>query len=354
MRNSGQVTALALAIGGALVTGTLAAWAPPAQSIAGVRGYLSRVAALSDAELVTLERGRPVTKAVPTRNNAEIYLLGVIRIDASPADYLARVTDPARLGSMPGYRDVGRITESTTADDLPGFRLEPRDIQDLRDCRPGDCALQLPAASMPAASTAARNPASTAAPVLDSQFRTIALDLVRDYRLRGNAALPVYHDAAHEAQVVERFRPLVARLDTLALLPPAFVPLLIDFNGGNIPPEIRSLFYWEKIVFGLKPTLRVLHAMAYAPEPASGLSCAVGIKQLYASHYLRAAIDFSACVPAPDREGTHGFYLVSVAGSQQEGVTGFTGSIVRRIAVSRARGGLEGALTRIKDSLEKR
>jgi hypothetical protein len=177
---------------------------------------------------------------------------------------------------------------------------------------------------------------------------------VRDYRARGNAALLDYHDEAHEAHALDRFRALVVRLETLALLPSVLVRLLLDFNGGDLPADVRSMFYWEKIVFGLKPTLRVLHAMAYAPEPASGLACAVGIKQLYASHYLRAAIDFSACVPAPDRDGRRGFYLVSVTGSQQEGVTGFTGSIVRRVAVGRARGGLEGALTRIKNALERR
>jgi hypothetical protein len=340
-------------IGAAFVSGELASSAQP-QSPQSLRSYLSRTAALTDADLSALERGRPVAKAVPTRNNAEIYLLGVIRIDASPADYLARMTDPSRLETMPGYRGVGRITGSTTVADLTGYTLDPEDVEDLRDCRPGDCALQLPAASMPAASSAARNSAPVAAGPLNTQFRTIALDLVRDYRTRGNAALPVYHDEPHEAHARERLRALVVRLETLALLPSALVPPLIDFNGGDLSPDIQSLFYWEKIVFGLKPTLRVLHAMAFAPEPSSGLTCAVGIKQLYASHYLRAAIDFSACVPAPDSYGRRGFYLVSVTGSQQEGVTGFTGSIVRRVAVGRARGGLEGALTRIKDALEKR
>ena len=121
-----------------------------------------------------------------------------------------------------------------------------------------------------------------------------------------------------------------------------------------MPAGAQSLFYWEKVVFGLKPTLRVTHAIAYQPVDQNGLACAVAIKQLYASHYLRAAIDFSACVPAPDRDGQPGFYLVAFKGSEQEGVTGFTGSLVRRIVVSRAKTALDGSLIRIKDALEKR
>ena len=70
------------------------------------------------------------------------------------------------------------------------------------------------------------------------------------------------------------------------------------------------------------------------------------------SHLTVAASSQSACVPAPERDGRPGFYLVSLTGSQQEGVTGFTGAIVRRVATGRARSGLDGALVRLKNALE--
>jgi hypothetical protein len=245
------------------------------------------------------------------------------------------------------------IDGSTTAADLGGFTLEPEDVEDLRDCQAGNCAVQLPAAVMGDVRAAARtaNPA-TAARLLDTRFKTMALDLVREYRSRGNDALPVYHDESREASATDRFRALVSRLEGLRLLPPSLARLLLDYRGGELPADMRSVFYWEKVVFGLKPTLRVVHAAAAVPPADSGLACAVGIKQLYASHYLRAAIDVSTCVPVPEQDGRSGFYLVSITGSQQEGVTGFTGSIVRRVVVGRARSGLDGALVRIKTALE--
>jgi hypothetical protein len=128
---------------------------------------------------------------------------------------------------------------------------------------------------------------------------------------------------------------------------------MADYPNGTLDqPGLQSVVNWEKVVFGLKPTLRVTHVIAYQPSPPSPLGCVTAIKQLYASHYLRAAIDFSACVTVAGRDPRDGFYLVSLKGSQQEGVTGFTGSIVRRIIVGRAREAMEGSLMRIKAAIE--
>ena len=326
------------------------------QSPAGtLRAYLASAATLSDADVATLDRGRPVNKVLAAKNAAEIYLLGVIHVSSTPAAYIQRVTDPSQLMSLPGYRGVGVIGESSTAAELGGFTLEPDDVEDLRACRVTDCAVQLPAGQMPAARAAARHTIpATAAHLLNTQFREMALDLVRQYRARGNAALPVYHDESRPASVDDHFRALMLRVEGLSLLPPAIVRVMLDYPQAEMPPAAQSLFYWERVVFGLKPTLRVTHALAYGPAAASGLACAVAIKQIYASHYLRAALDFSACVPAPERDGRPGFYLVALKASQQEGVTGFTGSLVRRIVVSRARTALDGSLTRIKNALEGR
>jgi hypothetical protein len=320
---------------------------------AALRAYLATAATLSDADFVILDRGRPVNKVVPAKNAAEIYLLGVIHVSTTPATYIQRVTDPSRLMSLPGYRGIGVIGEASTAEELGGFTLEPDDVEDLRDCRMADCAVQLPAGQMPAARAAARHAIpATAAHLLNTQFREMALDMVRQYRTRGNAALPVYYDESRPASVNDHFRALMLRVEGLSLLPPALARVMLDYPNAEMPATARSLFYWERVVFGLKPTLRVTHAVAYEPDAVTGLACAVAIKQVYASHYLRAALDFSACVPAPERDGRPGFYLVALKASQQEGVIGFTGSLIRRIVVSRARTALDGSLTRIKNALE--
>ena len=55
---------------------------------------------------------------------------------------------------------------------------------------------------------------------------------------------------------------------------------------------------------------------------------AVAEKQLYASHYFEAALDLTVCFRDAQRPG---FYIITVKGSKQAGLTGLKGSIVRKV-----------------------
>ena len=48
----------------------------------------------------------------------------------------------------------------------------------------------------------------------------------------------------------------------------------------------------------------------------------------------------------------HGFYLLTLKGSEQEGLTGVKGSILRKVAGDKTRSSLESALASIKHSVE--
>ena len=64
------------------------------------------------------------------------------------------------------------------------------------------------------------------------------------------------------------------------------------------------------------------------------------------------ALDLTVCVKDSQRKDQAGFYLITLKGSQQAGLTGFKGGIVRKVAVDKTRGSLEKALTSIKVKLE--
>jgi hypothetical protein len=57
-------------------------------------------------------------------------------------------------------------------------------------------------------------------------------------------------------------------------------------------------------------------------------------------------------VPATENRARPGFYLITVKGSQQAGLTGLKGSLVRKVAVDKTRSSLERALATIKQRLE--
>ena len=60
----------------------------------------------------------------------------------------------------------------------------------------------------------------------------------------------------------------------------------------------------------------------------------VAIKQLYASHYFHTALDVSMCVESAQGDRP-GFYLLTLKASEQAGLTGMKGSIVRKVAAGR-------------------
>lgn len=76
------------------------------------------------------------------------------------------------------------------------------------------------------------------------------------------------------------------------------------------------------------------------------------VKQLYASHYFESALDLTVCVKDNKHSEHPGFYLITLKGSQQAGLTGLKIGIVLKIAVDKTRASLEKALASIKQKLE--
>jgi hypothetical protein len=95
-----------------------------------------------------------------------------------------------------------------------------------------------------------------------------------------------------------------------------------------------------------------VQAIVYHGKSRTEPAYAVAIKQLYASHYFETALDLTICVNDPERVNQPGFYLITMKGSQQAGLTGLKGGVVRKAAVDKTRASLEKALSTIKQKLE--
>lgn len=64
--------------------------------------------------------------------------------------------------------------------------------------------------------------------------------------------------------------------------------------------------------------------------------------------YFETALDLTVCVS--DKKNR--FYLITIEGSQQAGLTGFKGGIVRKVAVDKTRSSLQKALAIYKQQIE--
>lgn len=103
---------------------------------------------LNDDQIAAIARGNPIVKVLPANTANEIFVFGAVFVNAAPEEYVKLAINMDRLRRLPGYLGIGRISNPPALSDLEGFSLEPEDIRDLRDCRPGQCEVQLPAEAM--------------------------------------------------------------------------------------------------------------------------------------------------------------------------------------------------------------
>lgn len=324
-----------------------------AQSPQGPQTFFKNRIGLRDDQIAAIARGTAVVKVLPSRSPDEIFVFGAVFVNAAPEDYIKLAFNIEGLRNLPNYLGIGLIGIPPKLSDLKGFTLEPEDISDLKDCRPGDCEVQLPAEAMQEFQQPFNWSAPDVATQVNDRLQKRALGFLSRYQERGNSVLGTYHDKDQPFNVRAQLQSWLGRSDALTVDVPELNRYLLDYpNVAQANAE--SLFYWEKVKFGLKPTLRLNHAITYRLAGPTVTAHVVAIKQLYASHYFQLALDLTACVTEHGRSSDRGFYLISLKGSRQHGLTGFKGSLLRKAVVSKTRDAQEKALIGIKTALERR
>ena len=276
---------------------------------------------------------------------------GSVYVRSTPEEYLKLASDISELRKLPNYLAIRKFSDPPELSDLEGFTLEPEDIKQLKNCKPGQCEVQLPTEAMEAFQKSVDWSAPDVASQVNKVAQKLALEALLRYRQGGNSALGTYRDKHHPAVVEDTFRSLLSRSKALPVYLPDLNQYLLDYPAAKVE-SIESEFYWEKVNFGLKPTLRIVQAILYRGTNSSDSAYALAVKQLYASHYFETALDLTVCVRDQEHPKVSGIYLITLKGSQQAGLTGFKGGIVRKVAIDRIRSSLERALDAIKQKLE--
>ncbi len=323
------------------------------QTIREPRTFFKEQIGLSDNQIKTIDGGGAVVKTLPSKTAAEVFIFGAVLVNAAPEDYLKFAFDMSRLRSLPSYLGVRRFSNPPTLSDLEGFTLEPDDIKNLRYCRPGQCLVQLSSEAMLQLQKAVNWSAPDVAEQVNERVRKMALELLVRYRERGNSALEIYQDKSPSFNMTTAFQSLLSQSEALPVYLPELKRYLLEYPADMVP-NVESFFYWEKINFGLKPTLRLNHVIAYRSTGPRGAANVVAVKQLWASHYFQLALDLTACVPESGRTNGAGSYVISLKGSTQQGLTGFMGRLRRRMVVSKVLSAQQDDMTNIKKALEAR
>lgn len=318
------------------------------QSSEELHTYFKENIGLSDSEISDIGQGKAVAKVLNSLKPSQVFVFGAVFIKAQPSAYMRRATDLDKLRSLPNYLAIQKFSNPPELSNLSGFGLEADDVNDLKKCTPGDCGVQLPAEDIEQFKSQINWSGADPTAQVNDLAKKMALEALVAYQKGGNAALGTYRDKKQPAEVSQQYHSLLSRSKVLPEALPAFYSYLLDYPNASLPNS-NSIFYWEKVKFGLKPTIRMNQLITAHTTGQYGPIDVVAIKQLYSSHYFQTALDLNFCVP----DKANGFYLITLKGSEQAGLTGPKGSVVRKVAVDNTRSSLQKSLQSIKTQLEK-
>ena len=311
--------------------------------------FFREFAGLNEKQIAGIRSGKAVAKVVESHSPDEVFVFGTVYVQATPESYLKLALDLDSLRKLPSYMAIQRFGEPPQLSDLEGFALDQQDIKELKNCKAGNCEVQLPTEAIEDFQQSIDWSAPDVADSVNLLAQRMALQALLDYMQGGDSALGAYRDKDHSAVVAETFASLIGRCKALPVYLPELNDYLLEYPKAK-SNNVQTGFHWEKVNFGLKPTFRIVQTIVYRQANAKESAYAVAQKQLYASHYFQTALDLTVCVKDSKRSG---FYLVTLKGSKQAGLTGLKGSIVRKVAVDKTRSSLEQILRTIKQKLEK-
>jgi len=320
------------------------------QSRLDLEAFFRQNIGLTADEITAIREGQAVTKNLPPRTPAEVFLFGAAYVQAAPESYVQYVRDLERLRKLPEYLALGVTHTPPRLADWKGLSLDSDDIRALGKCKPGDCLIQLPASSIGELHRTIDWSAPDVNERVNQLLQKTAPQFLQAYQRDGNQVLGVYNDKRDPIEVGLQFAYMLSYAKALPERLPDLYNYLLSYPDKK-PANVDDAFYWAKVKFGLKPTLRIVHVVTMRGNPGEHLAYAVAEKQLYASHYFETALDLSFCIRGEDPQRP-GFYLVTTMGSEQAGLTGPKGSIVRKAAVGRSLSNLRDALTKVRTTLE--
>lgn len=296
--------------------------------------WLQPAVTVDAAARARLDRGEVVAGVLPAVD-AEIGIFAAARLDADGERLAAWAGSIEQLKKSPYVLSVRRFSDPPRISDLDGMALDDADLQDLRRCRPGDCALKMTADGIASLRQAAEDSASWT-DAAQERFRRLILEKVAAYAVDGFARLAPYVDRRK------------------AIVPGTVFGMLLDRSPYLLSPafadaDVERFFYWSKEQYGTgKPVISVTHVEIVRPRVRSSIRVAVIAREILATHYRNASLGITAVTE--DAEGQT--YLVYVNRSQLDVLGGIFGGWKRAVLEGRVKNESVNVFTEIRRRLE--
>ena len=335
------VALLTLAIGGVPAQGQGQAPLPER-----LNSYINSYVKLTSDEQKRLLAGEPVTRLLDGDPSKEVAIFGLVWVKAPISRYVAAVRDIESFEKGDKFLVTKRISSPPRLEDFDKLTLPPDDISDLKTCKIGDCELKLGASALTRIQQETDWSKPTAGADVERAVRKLALEYVTGYLEGGNSRLAQYRDTERPTFVAREFEAMANEMPSLTNYLPGLKTYLLDYPKATLPKS-ESFLYWQNVKFGLKPTIRINH-LTIADQQTH---VAVVSKMLYASHYFWTAIELRVLIPDPARG--EGFWFANVNRSRSDGLSGFTGSMIRGRVRDETEKGMESALKSTRTRMER-
>src|SRR5687767_14507012 len=115
------------------------------QSAAEFQKILGEKAAVDEVDFAALARGETVVNLLPANDKREVAVCGLVGLRVPAEVFVQSFRESMTRKSNPAILEIGRFSSTPTLNDLQGFTLEYRDIEDLKQCVVGDCRVKLSA-----------------------------------------------------------------------------------------------------------------------------------------------------------------------------------------------------------------
>jgi hypothetical protein len=308
--------------------------------------YVTNVAKLTSAQRSQLLAGHPVTHMLDSDPSHEVGVFGAVWVKAPAARYVAAVRDIEQFEKGGNFLVTKKASTPPRLEDFAALRIPPDDVADLKSCKVGSCELKLGEGALVRLKKEVDWSKPGANADVDRLARQLMLEYVNAYLQGGNSELATYRDSSRPTFVGQEFASMIDRMPELTEYLPDLKRYLIGFPKVTLPNS-DSFIYWQEAKFGLKPTIRINH-LTIVQETTHA---AVVSKMLYASHYFWTAIELRVLLPDPARG--EGFWFASVNRSRSDGLSGFTGTLIRGKVKGEAEKAMLAVLKATKAGLER-
>lgn len=303
-------------------------------------------ASLSRNELLRLDRGEVVVKPLPTKSG-QLGVFTVTELDASAdrfVEWIHHVPELKRSKAVPVAR---RFSEPPSLGDLQGLQLDQRDLDSIRECRPGDCDLKL---SAPEIETLRRVAHQGSDGAVQEVFRRLLLERLMAYRAGGPAAVPMPAFSRSVVPPTEVWASLRATSPYIQRSDPRLASWLErprDAGGA----EVESFYYWSKEYYSSgKAVIAVTQVgVTRAGKGGAGPEVAVAGKQLFASRYMNGMLTHITL--SRDPASGQG-YMTYTNRAQLDLLGGFFGGLVRGVINGRLKGDAATVLRTLRTRIE--